>query len=156
MLFPTHLAAAVLLTRPTRLSLAWLVAGAALPDLIDKPLGMLELVEIYHSVGHSMLFILIVGPLALLDRRGVAVLVGWLSHLLLDSVHVVVNGRPEHLTFLGWPVLQANPLGLPPGEFVSHYLWSPSFFLEVGIWCAVGYLALTQREVLSRTLREWN
>jgi len=103
-----------------------------------------------------MLFILVVGPLALLDRRGTAVLVGWLSHLLLDSVHVVVNVRPEHLTFLGWPVLHANSLGLPPGEFVFHYLWSPSFLLEVGIWCVVGYLTLTQREVFSRTLREWN
>lgn len=154
MLFFTHLVAAALLARPTRLSPVGLVAGAALPDLIDKPLGTLGVFDIYHTVGHSLLFLAIVGPLALFGRQGVAVLLGWLSHLLLDAVHVVLNGRPEHLTFLGWPLLQPNPLEVPPGEFVFYYLWSPSFFLELGIWCVVGYLLVANRHTVRRILHE--
>ena len=56
MLFPTHLAAAALAGRWVRLSPVWLAVGAALPDLVDKPLGTLGVTELFHSVGHSLLF----------------------------------------------------------------------------------------------------
>ena len=60
---------------------------------------------------------------------------GWALHLLLDTVHVVVNGRPCDAVFLLWPALvPTDPLALPPGSFVVYYLWTPSFFLEVGLW----------------------
>lgn len=138
MLFPTHLVAAALLGRGTRLSPLWLVVGAAVPDVVDKPLGMVGLVDLYHSVGHSGLLLVVVVPAALSGRAGAAVAVGWASHLLLDAAHVVINGRPDDALFLAWPlVLPSDPLGLPPGAFLRHYLWTPSFFVEVLLWGAL-------------------
>lgn len=150
MLFPTHLVAAVLLGRVSRHPVVWLVAGAALPDVVDKPLGSLGVVELYHSVGHSgLVFAAAAVALTLLGRAGAAVAAGWASHLLLDAVHVVVNGRPTDALFLAWPLtLPPDPLGIPPGEFFWYYLWSPSFFLEVLLWA--GLAAVVVRRLSER------
>jgi hypothetical protein len=137
-LFPTHLAAAALLGRVTRLSTVWLVTGATLPDLIDKPLGSLGVTTLFHSVGHSALLAVALLPVALMGRAGLAAAVGWASHLLLDALHVLVNGRPADALFLAWPViLPPDPLGIPPGAFFWHYLWSPSFYLELVVWAVL-------------------
>jgi len=123
------------------LSLGWLVVGAALPDLIDKPLGIAGVTELYHSIGHSALVVPVMAVVALADRRGLALAVGWGSHLVLDAVHVIINGRPSDALFLGWPVVSPpNPPAIPPGEFFWYYLGSPSFYLEVLLWLAVGAL----------------
>ena len=87
------------------------------------------------GVGHSALLVLVMIPLALAGRAGLAVATGWASHLALDAIHVVVNGRPTDALFLFWPVLTPpNPPAIPPGSFFWYYLGSRSFFLEVGIW----------------------
>jgi len=138
MLFVTHLAAAVVVGRLSRLPTIPLLVGAAAPDLVDKPLGAAGVVELYHSVGHSALVFVVLLPLALHSRVGVAVATGWASHLLLDAVHVVLNGRPGHALFLLWPLARSSdPLGLPPAAFVRHYLRTPSFYLEVALWLAL-------------------
>lgn len=149
MLFPTHLLAAYLVSRASRLSPVGLVAGAALPDVVDKPLATVGVTDTFHSVGHSgVVFLAFVVFTALVARSGVApgrdvplapgivaLAVGWGSHLLLDALHVVINGRPESALFLGWPlVVPTDPLGLAPVPFFFYYLWSPSFFLEVALW----------------------
>jgi hypothetical protein len=147
-LFPTHLAAAALLGLGRRagrrgLALPWLLAGAALPDVLDKPLAAAGVVELYHSVGHSLLFGLVLLPVALLGPRGLAVAVGWASHLALDAVHVVVNGRAGDALFLTWPVrAPADPFGLAPIPFALQYVGTPAFFLELLIWGALGYAVL--------------
>ena len=124
------------------LSTWWLIFGAALPDVVDKPLGVLEVMTLFHSVGHSGLFLPAMILLAMRGRRGTAIAVGWGSHLLLDGLHVVINGRPSDALFLGWPlVVPPTPPAIPPGEFVWVYLGSPSFYLEVLLWLAVGVLA---------------
>ena len=143
MLFPTHLAAGYLLGRRTGLAPLWVVAGAALPDALDKPLAMVGVAELYHSVGHALLFGLALAAAWTLNRRGLwlAVAAGWASHLALDAVHVVVNGRPTDALFLAWPVaVPPDPLGLAPVPFVLQYLWTPAFFLEVGVWAGVAVL----------------
>lgn len=150
MLFPTHLVVAALFGRWARLSPAWLVAGAALPDVVDKPLGMLGVFDLFQTVGHSALTLAVLAvPLARHSRAGRAVVVGWGSHLLLDAVHMILNGRPEHTLFLAWPLaVPSDPLTLPPVEFFFYYLWTPSFYLEVGIWLAAlatGLPALRKR-----------
>jgi hypothetical protein len=140
-LFATHLAAAGLVGARTRLSWPWLVLGAALPDLVDKPLASLGVVDPFHSVGHSALLAVLFLPLAAVDRRGLAVAVGWAGHLALDALHVVVNGRPDDALFLGWPlVVPPDPLALPPGEFFLYYLWSPSFYLEFVVWAGLAWV----------------
>ncbi len=145
MLFLTHLVAAALAGRLSRLSTGWLVVGAALPDLLDKPLGALGVFELYHSIGHSAGFALFLVPIALYGRSGIAVFAGWGSHLLLDAVHVVVNGRPGHALFLLWPVTEStDPLGIPPGEFFWYYVGTPSFYIEVVLWASVVGLLLSR------------
>jgi hypothetical protein len=137
MLFPTHLLAAALAGRATRLSTLWLVAGTAVPDVLDKPLATVGVTQLFHSVGHSGLLVVVAVPLALSGRAGLSAAVGWALHLLLDAVHVAVNGRPGDAVFLLWPAaVPTDPLALPPGSFFLYYLWSPSFFLEVALWLA--------------------
>jgi len=140
MLFPTHLLAAWLVGRGSRLSPAWLVAGTAVPDLLDKPLAAAGVTSLFHSVGHSALLVVVAVPLALSGRAGLSAAAGWALHLFLDAAHVVVNGRPGDAVFLLWPaVVPTDPLAIPPGSFFLYYLWSPSFFLEVALWLgAVG------------------
>ena len=141
MLFPTHVIAGYLLGNALRLPAIPAAIGAALPDLIDKPLAMLGVVDIYHSVGHSALVLLALLPVVLLGRAWLAGWLGWASHLALDVVHVIVNGRPEDAVFVLWPVVvRESTLGLGPIEFFFHYLWTPAFFLEIPIWIAFGYV----------------
>lgn len=154
MLFVTHLVAALLLGRASRLPIFPLVAGAAAPDLLDKPLGTLGISELYHSIGHSVLLALVLLPLALYARVWFAVAVGWASHILLDTVHVVVNGRPGHALAFLWPLAEsADPLGIPPGEFFWYYLGTPSFYLEIVLWAALLFVLVVQRRSGPETLR---
>ncbi|KTG07722.1 metal-dependent hydrolase [Haloprofundus marisrubri] len=139
MLFATHLLAAAVLARVRRLPVFAVVLGAALPDLIDKPLATSGVVEMFHTVGHTALLFPLALAVALTGRHGVAIAVGWALHLFMDALHIVINGRPTDALFLFWPlVVPPTPLAIPPGEFFWYYLWSPSFFLEVAIWTVVG------------------
>ncbi|MXR50239.1 metal-dependent hydrolase [Halovenus sp. WSH3] len=163
MLFPTHLLAAAMVGRTSRLSTPWAVVGAALPDVIDKPLGLVGVADIYHTVGHSVLVLGVLAPLVLGDPRGRAVVVGWALHLALDAGQILINGRPSDVLSLGWPaVAPPDPLGLPPGEFALYYLGSPAFVLEVGIWLLAAAVVLRDRraaggeEATHRTARDQN
>lgn len=147
MLFPTHLLVAALAGRLSGLSPVWLVAGAALPDVVDKPLASAGVFELFHSVGHSGLLVVLFVPVALTGRAGLAVALGWASHLVLDALHIVVNGRSSDALFLFWPLaVPPNPLKIPPGDFFLYYLWTPSFLLELTLWIVV--VAATLNAVL--------
>jgi len=132
----------------------WLVGGAAFPDVLDKPLGTLGVFELYHSIGHSVFLALVLIPLALYARVWLAFAIGWASHILLDTVHVVVNGRPGHALAFLWPLVEsADPLGIPPGEFFWHYLGTPSFYLEIVLWAVLLCVLVVQRREGSDRLR---
>ena len=149
MLFPTHLLVAAFIGHESRLSSVWLVLGASLPDVIDKPLGLLGIVDLYHSIGHTALVAPFFLLLALSSRTGLAVALGWVSHLVLDALHVIINGRPNDALFLGWPlVAPADPLGIPPGEFLLFYLWTPSFLIEGILWIALALVVAKHRLAL--------
>lgn len=146
MLFPTHLVAGYLLAFRWDFPPYWVVAGTALPDVVDKPLAMAGVSDLYHSVGHSLLAL--AGALAVLalGRAAVAVWLGWASHLALDAAHVIVNGRPEDVRFLAWPLLEYTPtVTLPPVEFAVYYLGTPSFYAEVLIWLVAAALYSSSR-----------
>jgi len=146
MLFATHLVVAWLLARLRGLPVAAAVAGAALPDLLDKPLASVGIVELYHTVGHTALLAPLAAVAAVRGGRALAVTVGWASHLAADALHVVVNGRPTDALFLAWPLVEPpTPLALPPGAFVWYYLWSRSFFVEIGIWLVALWVLVRAR-----------
>lgn len=138
MLFPTHLAAGYLLGHRLPLPPVPVVAGAALPDLVDKPLAMAGAVDLFHTVGHSALAAAALGVLALRSRAALALWVGWASHLALDAFGMVLNGRPADVQFLLWPAVRHTPaVRLPPVEFALAYVGTPAFFLEGLVWVAV-------------------
>jgi len=161
-LFPTHLLAGYLLGRRWTGLPAWAAGGAALPDLVDKPLGMVGATELYHSVGHSLLPVLGLALAWLLTRRVdgpddrlLAVGLGWTSHLCLDVLGIALNGRPENWVLLLWPAREKpNPLGLDPVAFYFEYLWSPSFYAEIAVWI-VGAYVLLQSPAARRYGRPW-
>jgi hypothetical protein len=131
---------------------AWLgVLGAALPDLLDKPLAMVGVTELFHSVGHSLAGLAVVGLIGLAwlaagsgqsqSKQARSWLVAWLAwaaHLALDALHMVVNGRPADAVFLLWPAVEHTPqVTLPPGQFAQFYVGTPASLLEVTFWLGV-------------------
>jgi len=110
MLFFAHLGLALassrLLPRPDLAFLSALAIGSMLPDIIDKPLGLI----IFGSMGmgrtfaHTLLFLAILAALSLRlrDRRAAALTLGVLVHLLLDGMWA----SPQTLL---WPLLGPFP-----------------------------------------------
>jgi len=141
MLFPTHLAAGYAVGKRWELPALPLVAGAALPDLVDKPAAMVGLVDLYQTAGHSLL-LLVVGFVAIFARRELTPLwLGWASHLLLDAFHMLLNGRPADVLFLAWPAIEHTPaVNLPPIAFFGQYLGTPSFYAEFVVWGLLAYV----------------
>ena len=145
MLFPTHLVAGYLIGRHWALPLPWVIAGAALPDLIDKPMAIVGLFDLYHTVGHSLLTLVLLGIVATQGRKWFSLWVGWASHLGLDACQMIVNGRPEDVSFLLWPFVRHAPeVQLPPIEFAIYYVGTPAFIAEVGIW--IVFVAIVVRD----------
>jgi hypothetical protein len=106
---------------------------------------MRGVVEIYQSVGHSALVLSALLPVVLFGRAWRAAWLGWGSHLVLDAVHMVVNGRPGDAVFLLWPVVvRESSLGLAPLPFFRHYLRTPGILLDLSIWIAFGYVVRRQ------------
>jgi membrane-bound metal-dependent hydrolase YbcI (DUF457 family) len=82
--------------------LAFLALGSMLPDIIDKPLGLLAFgtAEQGRTFGHTLLFLMILATLAvyLKDIRLASVSAGVLAHLVLDSMW-------KSPAILFWPLL---------------------------------------------------
>ena len=121
--------------RPTAAATLAGAVGSQAPDLVDKPLAMLGLVDLYQTAGHS-LPVLVVGFVAIFVRREwTPFWLGWASHLLLDAFHMLLNGRPQDLLFLAWPAVEHTPaVDLPPIAFFLQYRWTPSFYVEFVVW----------------------
>lgn len=109
------------------------------PDLVDKPLSWgLHLFPSGYAVAHSVLVAVPVGVLAVvLGRRrqrplaGLAVLVGYWSHLVGDVVSPLRAGEPLAVDRILWPLVVQDPyarrLGLDRGAYyVVEYLGSVS------------------------------
>lgn len=147
MLFPTHLLVGYGIAARGEWSPYWVVLGAALPDLIDKPAALLGLMARYQSVGHSVVALLVVLGAGVAYRSAYPLAIGWASHLALDAVHMLLNGRPADVLGLVWPVIEHEPtLGLPPIAFAVQYVGTPSFYGEIAIWIAVAAALLANGE----------
>lgn len=156
MLFPTHVAAGYVLGDRLDLPLVAVVAGAALPDLIDKPLATVGATELYHSVAHSGLTPLAIAVSALAFRRhratAAGLFAGWASHLALDALGMVVNGRAADVQFLLWPIVRHEPaVGSGPIAFLFHYVSTPSAVLDALILIAAAVTARDRAGTASAT-----
>jgi len=138
MIFVTHLLIGAVIDRIKRGPIGWALIGSALPDLIDKPLAMAGVFDVYHSIGHSFISVICLGSIVVVAKYGRLIFLGWSSHIALDLFQIAINGRFTDLLFIFWPWLQSpSPLALPPGAFVFYYLGSPGFFLEIVLWVGI-------------------
>ena len=116
--------------------LAFLALGSMLPDIIDKPLGLLAFgtAEQGRTFGHTLLFLMVLATLAvyLKNARMASVSVGVLAHLVLDSMW-------KSPVILFWPMLGNFPsvqdLGVgnfPPAQDlgVSDYILAQLYGLR--------------------------
>lgn len=145
---------------PSRLEVFVVAFTSQLPDLVDKPLAWaFDVLPSGATLAHSVFVaapgsVLALG-LAVRYRRpgiGVAVAVGWLTHLLTDVLYpVAYDGsiRPEYVL---WPLVPASPPLLEGlvgnvslyGRRYVDYLLSPDgvLYLAFELALLVGALVL--------------
>lgn len=157
MLFGTHLIGGYIASRVSDMPVGLVVLGAALPDVIDKPLGILEIAPYYHSVGHSVLTVLLLSLAAIRYRSIIPVLLGWSVHIFQDALHIFINRGIEKTTFIFYPFMFPDKPEITDGSisfisnFWSNYLWTTGFYVEFIFWGVALYLLYKQRE----EIREW-
>jgi len=94
-----------------------LLLGTQLPDLVDKPLSWeFDLFPSGYAVGHSVFVAVPLGLLVLaLARRtdrssvGIALVVGYWSHLVADVFAPLRGGGGPMVSRMLWPVVVASP-----------------------------------------------
>ena len=102
--------------------MACLTLGSMLPDIIDKPLGLVVFgtPDMGRTVAHTFLFLLIITLLAIRfhDLRIASMSGGVLAHLVLDSMWM----SP---VILFWPLLGNFPVttGAAPFGYFQHLLF---------------------------------
>lgn len=95
------------------------LAGAFLPDIVDKPLWRLGVFDTGHTVAHSLLTLVAVGAVVLAVprfRRAAPALIGYASHVAAD----LVVAYPSFLGNFLWPVVPQRPT--PDGSAVAYWL----------------------------------
>jgi membrane-bound metal-dependent hydrolase YbcI (DUF457 family) len=97
-----------------RIALAYLALGSMLPDIIDKPLGLIVFgtPAMGRIFAHTLIFLLVLTALAvaLLDFRIASISGGVLAHLVLDSMW------KSPVTLL-WPFLGNFPMTVELSTF---------------------------------------
>ncbi|WP_049928645.1 hydrolase [Halopiger goleimassiliensis] len=93
LMLPTHLAVGYLGGVYSRFPVTALVIGSALPDVVGRPLYWAGLTPAPHTVAHSLAVAIPVSLalIALAGRRGVALAIGWLVHIVTDAVNVLTT-----------------------------------------------------------------
>ena len=95
-------------------NLAFLALGSILPDIIDKPMGLIVFgtPAMGRTLAHTLLFLLILVTLSAysVDVRLASVSIGVLAHLILDSMW-------QSPVILFWPLLGNFPPAPDIGTF---------------------------------------
>lgn len=113
MLLFAHVGLALATARlSNRLDLIFLALGSMLPDIIDKPLGLLAFgsPNMGRTFAHTLLFLLILATVSfrLRDIRSASLTWGVFVHLILDSMW-------SSPVILLWPLLG----GFPPAPYLD-------------------------------------
>jgi hypothetical protein len=117
-----HLAISVLLVHARRYAgraAALCLAGAVVPDLVDKPLVAAGVVDVSHTVGHSVPVLgVAAGATAALPavRPAAPLVAGWAAHVAAD----LVVAYPRFLVNYAWPLLAPRPT--PDDPLVAYWL----------------------------------
>lgn len=152
---------------PVHWGLVPLVVGSQLPDLIDKPLSFYGVLVSGRSLGHSLFTaaILILLVWWTVDRAATpgrewterlhavtpgAFAIGYMSHLVGDSIDPLLEGADRDLAFLLWPVVP--PVDYPKGDLspiarVAAMYREPTSHpdIELVLLAAVVFVALEAR-----------
>jgi hypothetical protein len=135
MLYPTHLIICIPLIALTDFNSLAIFIGCAIPDIIDKPLPKVGVVDTYHSVAHSLISVFITLVAGFFSVFMIAIAFGWIIHIVMDIIQMFINGKPSHWRFILWPVdFQDDPMRKPPVEFFRYYIGTYSFYAESIIW----------------------
>jgi hypothetical protein len=162
MLFGTHLIGGYIAARVSKMSVALVVLGAALPDVIDKPLGILEIAPHYHSIGHSVFTVLFFLLVAVKLRYILPVIIGWSVHIFQDALHIFINRGIEKTTFVFYPLILPDKPEITDGSvgfitnFWSNYLWTTGFYVEFIFWGVAFWLMYSQREKIQDWIKSLN
>lgn len=127
-----------------RIDLRVLFVGALLPDVIDKPLGLLLLPDIYGSgrlFGHSLLFVLAIGLAgAWLHRARTR---NWLLVLTFGAaMHLLLDAMWRAPSVLFWPFVGSLPQGGSPEAWLTRVLATPAQNPSALVSEAVGLVLL--------------
>jgi hypothetical protein len=131
-----HIGISVAFALVFRLNLIVTILCGILPDLIDKPLAVLGIGG-GRYIGHTLLFALLVVVAFLLWKRkfGLAALLGFGSHLLLDLNSLV----PWFYPFRGYQFLSTK---LSFSEWLKTYLSFSEFGTELMVVAIIASVLL--------------
>ena len=122
------------------IDIRFLLIGAILPDIIDKPLGLFNIGS-GRSIAHTLLFLLIftlAGLILYIARKWKRILVlasGILAHLILDSMWL-----NTHTLF--WPFYGSHFSTGNPSDWLSRW-WSSLVSDPIVLICeATGFLII--------------
>lgn len=127
---------------PVGLPVVVLTVATQLPDLLDKPLAYnVGVLPGGRSLAHS-LFVAVPLCLVALEyaRRhdgwradaGIGFIIGYVTHVVGDSLHSVVALEVAELTFLAWPLLE------PPAYETNSFETHVERFVESGAEVTTG------------------
>ncbi len=150
-----HVATAVLgvryVFRDPRMDLRFVVLGAILPDLIDKPLGTILFAQSFRSsriYGHTLVFALVILTLVMLiTARGTAARRSWLGVAIGVLIHLIVDGVWLDPVTFWWPLFGWQ---FPPGtddywaRLMADLLSSPLLWIQEAV--GVAYLVYLWRK----------
>jgi hypothetical protein len=122
-----HVLIAMLCSMPTSLKKRWVILGALLPDLIDKPLQLIGIGNGRWWAHAPLLWMAVLGGVYLLSHNKpvvLALVLGIFSHLLFD-----LPGIP-----LWFPVI-SYPFPSEPGILA---IWMATLFENSLIWITEG------------------
>ncbi|MFC7135299.1 MULTISPECIES: metal-dependent hydrolase [Salinibaculum] len=137
--------------RMTRASIATLILGTQLPDLVDKPLAWtVQLLPNGRSLAHSVFVtaLVIVGVTVLARRYrvpdlGPAFGIGYGTHLVGDALYPLIQGDFEALGFLLWPVVPPLEYSTPQsfGAHLARLDLSTTVWFELGLFVTASLIA---------------